>query len=175
MGWAFFFGENMARHADLTGADLHEPKGVSSASANTVYVANGSGTGTWKTIDASAIDPVSIKNINYMQLVVRVSDLVNSSIVVVPVPQNATLLAATSCITAAISGGDSTLTFSRAGAATIGTITIAASGSGEGILDTLTTPANNVFTAPSYLKITSDGNPTGGTSDAYIVLEFSLN
>ena len=34
-------------HANLTGADLHEPKGVASATANTVYKANGSGTGSW--------------------------------------------------------------------------------------------------------------------------------
>ncbi len=34
-------------HATLTGADLHEPKGVSSATAGTVYVANGGGSGAW--------------------------------------------------------------------------------------------------------------------------------
>lgn len=34
-------------HKDLTGADLHEPKGVSTAGTGTVYVANGSGSGAW--------------------------------------------------------------------------------------------------------------------------------
>lgn len=34
-------------HASLTGADLHEPKGIETAAANTVYVCNGSGSGTW--------------------------------------------------------------------------------------------------------------------------------
>lgn len=34
-------------HASLTGADLHEPKGVSTAASGTVYVANGTGSGTW--------------------------------------------------------------------------------------------------------------------------------
>lgn len=165
----------MARHQDLTGADLHEPKGITTASVNTIYVANGSGSGTWKTIDTGSINPASILNINYLQLVVKVSDIQNASIATVPITQDCTLLSATSCISAAISGGDATLTFSRAGAATIGTITISASGSGEGVQDTITTPANNSFTAPSYLKIACDGGPTGGTSDAYIVLEFSLN
>lgn len=37
----------MPDHSTLTGAELHEPKGVSLASANTVYVANGSGSGSW--------------------------------------------------------------------------------------------------------------------------------
>jgi hypothetical protein len=34
-------------HASLTGADLHEPKGIATAAANSVYVANGLGSGTW--------------------------------------------------------------------------------------------------------------------------------
>jgi hypothetical protein len=38
----------MALHKDLTGAELHEPKGADTASAGDVYVANGSGSGTWE-------------------------------------------------------------------------------------------------------------------------------
>lgn len=34
-------------HSALTGADLHEPKGIATAAANTVYVANGSGSGNY--------------------------------------------------------------------------------------------------------------------------------
>lgn len=37
-------------HSTLTGADLHEPKGAASAASGTVYIANGSGSGTWGTI-----------------------------------------------------------------------------------------------------------------------------
>lgn len=163
----------MALHKDLTGTDLHEPKGASTASINTVYLSDGAGSGTWSKVTASAID-TTVKNVNKFQLVIKVTDLASASTVVVPVVENCTLTDATSCITAAISGGDAVLTLSRAGAATIGTITVAASGSGEGVTDTITTPANNTFTAPSYLKITCDGGPTGGTSDAYVVLEFTL-
>ena len=35
-------------HSTLTDPYLHEPKGVSSASASEIYVANGSGSGAWK-------------------------------------------------------------------------------------------------------------------------------
>ena len=35
-------------HAGLTGDDLHEPKGVAEASANTVYRADGAGSGSWE-------------------------------------------------------------------------------------------------------------------------------
>jgi microcystin-dependent protein len=34
-------------HSALTGSDLHEPKGVATAVAGTVYAANGSGSGSW--------------------------------------------------------------------------------------------------------------------------------
>lgn len=34
-------------HSTLTGSDLHEPKGVSTANAGNVYIANGSGSGVW--------------------------------------------------------------------------------------------------------------------------------
>jgi len=35
-------------HANLTGANLHEPKGVATATAQHVYIANGSGSGNWQ-------------------------------------------------------------------------------------------------------------------------------
>lgn len=42
-------------HASLTGANLHEPKGVAGASAGEVYVADGGGSGAWDTLGASSI------------------------------------------------------------------------------------------------------------------------
>lgn len=38
-------------HADLTDPNIHEPKGASDADADTIYVANGAGSGTWTTIE----------------------------------------------------------------------------------------------------------------------------
>ncbi len=35
-------------HRNISDPDLHEPKGVATAAANTAYVANGSGSGTWR-------------------------------------------------------------------------------------------------------------------------------
>lgn len=34
-------------HANLTGANLHEPKGADAAAANKVYLSNGAGSGAW--------------------------------------------------------------------------------------------------------------------------------
>lgn len=42
-------------HKNITDADLHEPKGVAGASAGQVYVANGSGSGTWTAQDRTGL------------------------------------------------------------------------------------------------------------------------
>lgn len=43
-------------HSAITEANLHEPKGVSTAAVNKVYVANGSGSGTWQKVDVAQIN-----------------------------------------------------------------------------------------------------------------------
>lgn len=47
----------MPAHRNLTGADLHEPKGVATAAAGTVYVANGAGSGSWQPIELPTPPP----------------------------------------------------------------------------------------------------------------------
>lgn len=42
-------------HNTLTGAALHEPKGVAAAAANRVYVADGVGSGAWSTVPNAAL------------------------------------------------------------------------------------------------------------------------
>lgn len=46
-------------HKDIPEAQLHEPKGASTASANNVYVANGSGSGTWSKVASTALSGLS--------------------------------------------------------------------------------------------------------------------
>ena len=41
-------------HATLTGSNLHEPKGITTATNGQVYVANGAGTGVWTDISATS-------------------------------------------------------------------------------------------------------------------------
>lgn len=38
------------QHSSLTDPNLHEPKGISTASANQMYLSNGSGSGTWTNV-----------------------------------------------------------------------------------------------------------------------------
>lgn len=46
-------------HASLTGSDLHEPKGISSATANEIYSATGSGSGTWQKITPTNLEGIT--------------------------------------------------------------------------------------------------------------------
>jgi hypothetical protein len=44
------------QHKDITEANLHEPKGVSTAAANKVYLSNGTGSGTWTNVPIGSVD-----------------------------------------------------------------------------------------------------------------------
>lgn len=46
-------------HKNLPDNQLHESKGVSSASVNTSYIANGSGSGTWKKVPSAGLGGLS--------------------------------------------------------------------------------------------------------------------
>ncbi len=50
----------MADHASLTGAELHEPKGVSTAAAGQVYIADGSGSGIWNVVSFDSVPSGSV-------------------------------------------------------------------------------------------------------------------
>jgi hypothetical protein len=47
------------QHRDIPNAQLHEPKNVNSALANTVYKANGTGSGTWTKVGSSSLQGVT--------------------------------------------------------------------------------------------------------------------
>ena len=44
------------QHSDLTGALCHEPKGADTAAENTLYIADGSGSGSFQQVPLSIID-----------------------------------------------------------------------------------------------------------------------
>ena len=54
-------------HRNLTGADLHEPKGVDTANQGEVYVADGAGSGSWLSprrniVQSAKVGDVSVAN-----------------------------------------------------------------------------------------------------------------
>lgn len=44
------------QHKDITDNNIHEPKGITTATADQVYVADGAGSGTWRKINETDID-----------------------------------------------------------------------------------------------------------------------
>ncbi len=47
------------QHKNIPDAELHEPKGVSSAASNTGYFANGTGSGSWKKVGSETLKGLS--------------------------------------------------------------------------------------------------------------------
>jgi hypothetical protein len=145
-------------HKDLTGVSLHEPKGVAAASANTVYVANGSGSGTWEKVDKDAINTSSIKDLNKIYLTYTIPDIsaAGSHFVVTPIAGDIAKIYST--INNAITSANCGLTFEIGGTlVTNGAITIAHSGSAAGTVDNSTPSGQNTLTAGQAIEIITDG------------------
>ncbi len=162
----------MTQHANLTGSDLHELKGASSAAANTVPVANGSGSTTFSKVGSSSIDTTSIFDTNKFTLCGQMADVSTASSIYFPVPRTATLTKVWTCLQSAITAADSILTVKNHAASSAGTITVAYSGSAAGDVDSLVPSSNNTFTAGQICTVTSDG-ASSTTAILFVVLEFT--
>lgn len=69
----------MVQHADLTGSELHEPKGVDTATAQQVYVADGASGGAWTSLKSAINTNInSVGIIQYTEVTVAASDLDSS-------------------------------------------------------------------------------------------------
>ena len=130
-------------HSSLTGANLHEPKGVATATSNEVYVANGTGSGTWS--------PIQHVLISYLE------DVSTAETVYIPIPFAGTITKVTSVLTNAITVANSTVTIKNSAGTSMGTMTIAYSGSAAGDIDSNSSLTNNTVTANSFITIETDG------------------
>ena len=145
-------------HSSLTGADLHEPKGVETANSEDIYVADGSGSGAWKG--------------QTLLLDLKLTDISGSFDRYVPIPVACKVVQITTALSAAISGSDLVLTVKNAAGSSMGTITVTQSGSAAGDIDTLTPTSNNTFEVNTALEIEGDGGPSSHVDlDVAILLE----
>ena len=145
-------------HSSLTGADLHEPKGVATANSEDVYVANGSGSGAWKG--------------QTLLLNKKITDISGTFDRYIPLPVACTVVQITTAISAAITGSDLVLTVKNAAGSSMGTVTVTESGSAAGDIDTLTPTSNNTFAANTALEIEGNGGPSSHVDlDVAILLE----
>ena len=173
------------QHSSLTDPNIHEPKGASTASVDTTYVSNGSGSGTWKKVDSDGInesdiqawieeslDGQDIEFTGKFYLTTVIADVSTSSSILVPIVDSCTLIGARLVLAGTITDADATVTFVNASAASLGTgVTVAYSGSDEGTGFNFTSTTNSALTGPTYIKISTDGGSTG-TVPLYITLEF---
>jgi hypothetical protein len=147
-------------HSTLTDPYLHEPKGAASASSGDVYVANGAGSGAW-TAKETLIE-LSLEG--YLENVSAVEK------VYVPIPFAGTVVKILTVLEAVISSSNSTVTVKNAAGSSMGTLTITASGSAAGDVDTLVPASNNTVTADSFITIESDGASTNTAKLRFVVV-----
>lgn len=157
----------MTLHKNLTGADLHEPKGVASATSGQVYIANGSGSGVWTDKNSD------ILNANYFTIQGTMPDIGSagapSGSVYFYVPQKSELVSFTSILTAAITTTNAILSVYINGVLFTDTLTVGFSGSAAGQKDTKTVVTANTINAGSLVEIRSDGGPANSVA-AFISL-----
>ena len=159
------------QHSTMTGSDLHEPKGVGSASANTLYVANGSGSGSWGKLTVSSVDTSNIKNLNTMAITLDFDDLATAHSRFVVAPLAGTITKIYSVLDKAVATTDTILTSKIAGTnVTNGAITIAHSGSAAGTVDVATPSGANTVTAGQAIEIAGNGGTNTTTAHANITI-----
>jgi hypothetical protein len=71
---------------------------------------------------------------------------------------------------AAIGSSNATITVKNAAAASMGTITVAHSGSAAGDVDTLSPSSNNTVAADSFITITTDGASVNTAALRFVVI-----
>jgi len=137
-------------HSSLNDPYIHEPKGASTAAAGRVYVANGSGSGTWTAKETLVGETLT----GYIE------DVSSVETVHIPIPFAGTISKVVTVLEGAIGSADATVTVKNAAATSMGTLTIAHTGSAAGDVDTLAPSGNNTVTADSFMTVSSDGAST---------------
>ena len=136
-------------HSTLTGADLHEPKGVAAANADQIYIANGSGSGAWTNAD----------NNIYLQL--ELDDVSSASSTWIPSPCNGTISKIQTILHGAHNGPDSVITCELNGTlVTSCAITGAQSSSAAGDVDSSTPSGANTLSIGTKIEIITSGAST---------------
>ncbi len=153
----------MSEHDSITDPEIHEPKGVSTASEGQVYVADGVGSGTWT------------NNVNKVSIISVIDDISTASSVFVVVPFTCTITNIRSVLSGAIATADAVISFTKNGTDSLGSgLTITNGSSAEGDVDSFDPSSNTGFVTGDYIKITTNGASTN-TVPLYLTLTFEVN
>ena len=162
-------------HDSIVNAELHEPKGVSSASNTTVYVANGAGSGTWRQLTVPDIDTSAVPTLNKITLTLLIPDLDTAESHYIVSPYAGTLAKMYSVIDAPVGGADTLLTTKIGGVdVTDGAITISYTGSAIGDVDSCTPSALNTVTAGQAIEIECDGGTNTSAAHAHLTIVINV-
>lgn len=162
------------QHNALTGASLHEPKDIAAASIDTIYAADGAGSGDMRKVTHASMDKTSVKNVNLVYLTYDITDVSTAKSMFVPIPLAGKVTRIWSALHGAIATADCELTFEIGGVViTNSAITIAFSGSAAGNEDNSTPSALNVFTAGQPIEVITAGASTN-TVNATLVFEIDV-
>lgn len=137
-------------HKDLTGDQLHEPKGADAAADGTVYVADGAGSGDWE-------DPTAtVYNKNIYSLITTMTDLGTASSVYFHVPVKSRIRSYSILIYGAISA-DTLFSPYVNGVAIADTETVESAGTAAGQVTVHTVVSSSDMAANSIVRIDSNG------------------
>lgn len=151
----------MTLHKNLTGADLHEPKGVETATSGQAYIANGSGSGAWSSPLSTLVSP----NVFYLNGTIDdVSTAGKSFFRVLPV--KAILSKVQGVLSGTLTVANDVLTVYKNGVAQTPTITVAYTGSGAGIVTTQLISPTITFLLGDTVELRTAGGSTGTVSFA---------
>ena len=159
----------MALHSALADSELHEPKGVASASTGQVYVADGAGSGTWQALPVASIS--GLNNANRYYIRGRLEDISTASSVFVPVPVAGNITSLVTVLQGAITVADATARLRINGTpVTDSDITITQASSAAGDVDTATPTAANAVTANSAVEFQGLGTSTTTAAVEFLIV-----
>lgn len=152
-------------HSDLTGDQLHEPKGVEVAAAGQVYVADGVGSGAWENV----LD--SINNRNQYAMEQRFDDLATAGSIYFNAPFKSEINRL-NIILYGVVDADTLITIYLNGVLFADSLTVVAAGSAAGQVKSLSVTTPHTINANTVIQITSDGAATGSVrGEVQLVLE----
>lgn len=154
----------MPLHKDLTGAEVHEPKDIDIASAGDVYMADGSGSGSWEPAYQG------ILAINQYWLNAEMQDIsAASNRVYFYVPVTSEIVSLSAILNGAITTANATLSIYVNGVLFADDLDVPFAGSTAGSVASVNVITANTVNAGSVIEVRSDG-ASDTTQKAYITL-----
>lgn len=161
-----------AIHSELLDSELHENKGVATATDGAVATASGGAT-VWQKIVAANVDTSAIFTVNKCYITTKFKDIASADTIFVAVPFAGTLDAVYTVLENAITTADNTITVRNHAAASAGTITITQSGSAAGDVDSLIPVSNNTFAAGERVQLDTSG-ASDTAAELFVTLAFTV-